>query len=333
MVLLAVLGLLGLAAGRSVVILACGAVVLGLAYGAIAPASAHLSFGAANAKGGLQSGHVVASDWRAAGWSLGALIVPPISVTVGAWPWPRRQDRCSRCCWPAVAARKVGCRSSAGSPVIEWNCLSAATPAPGGRAGVASVGRQPGVLWCAALLCCVYHVQLTSTAQLDLVRAGFALAVYQIAGACTRPLWGWVADRYFTAAHTIALLESEWLSPPCLWAGSALAGRSPQSWPWRCSAGPRLADIRGWPTPSMRGWVVYGEPRLPVWARPRCSQAWRYSRRRLPPQRACLGDIRCSMTGWQLLRLHRRCCFWDGLANHLVPLHATWRPADGTPRQ
>lgn len=41
-VLVAVLGLLGLAAAGSVLSLASGAVVLGLAYGAIAPASAHL---------------------------------------------------------------------------------------------------------------------------------------------------------------------------------------------------------------------------------------------------------------------------------------------------
>jgi nitrate/nitrite transporter NarK len=46
---------------------------------------------------------------------------------------------------------------------------------------------------------------LTRVAGFDLVSAGRALALYQITGAASRPVWGWIADRYFTPARTLAL--------------------------------------------------------------------------------------------------------------------------------
>src|SRR6202041_2220182 len=49
-------------------------------------------------------------------------------------------------------------------------------------------------------------VQLTTVAGLDLVRAGQILAAYQIAGSISRPIWGWIADRFLTPAQTLALL-------------------------------------------------------------------------------------------------------------------------------
>ncbi|MGE0223674.1 MAG: MFS transporter [Acetobacteraceae bacterium] len=48
-------------------------------------------------------------------------------------------------------------------------------------------------------------VHLTSVVRLDLVTAGRILAVYQISGSVSRPIWGWVADRYLTPAHTLAV--------------------------------------------------------------------------------------------------------------------------------
>ena len=48
-------------------------------------------------------------------------------------------------------------------------------------------------------------VQLTTQAGFDLVDAGRMLAVYQIAGTISRPIWGWVADRFLTPSHTLAL--------------------------------------------------------------------------------------------------------------------------------
>ena len=46
---------------------------------------------------------------------------------------------------------------------------------------------------------------LTRVAGFDLVSAGQALAVYQITGAATRPVWGWIADRWITPVQTLAL--------------------------------------------------------------------------------------------------------------------------------
>jgi nitrate/nitrite transporter NarK len=46
---------------------------------------------------------------------------------------------------------------------------------------------------------------LTSVAHFDLVTAGRALALYQITGAVSRPIWGWIADNWLTPAQTLAV--------------------------------------------------------------------------------------------------------------------------------
>ncbi len=48
-------------------------------------------------------------------------------------------------------------------------------------------------------------VHLTSVVRLNLVTAGQILATYQVAGSVTRPIWGWVADRFLTPAQTLAI--------------------------------------------------------------------------------------------------------------------------------
>ena len=47
-------------------------------------------------------------------------------------------------------------------------------------------------------------VHLTSRAGFDLVAAGQALAVYQVAGVVSRPIWGWLADRLVPARVLLA---------------------------------------------------------------------------------------------------------------------------------
>ena len=56
-------------------------------------------------------------------------------------------------------------------------------------------------------------VHLTTVAGFDLIRAGRALAIYQIAGAVTRPIWGWIADRFITPGQTLACMGSAWRQP------------------------------------------------------------------------------------------------------------------------
>jgi len=48
-------------------------------------------------------------------------------------------------------------------------------------------------------------VQLTTVGGFDLIHAGRALATYQIIGAISRPIWGWIADRFITPGRTLAV--------------------------------------------------------------------------------------------------------------------------------
>ena len=68
-------------------------------------------------------------------------------------------------------------------------------------------------------------LQLTERAALDLVTAGQVLAVYQILGVATRPVWGWIADRFISSIRLIGMMG-------LLIAVSALAaGQISESWP------------------------------------------------------------------------------------------------------
>jgi nitrate/nitrite transporter NarK len=68
-------------------------------------------------------------------------------------------------------------------------------------------------------------VQLTTIVGLTLVQAGQILAIYQIAGSISRPIWGWIADRFLTPAQTLALLGLG------MAAASALTGFYGPNWP------------------------------------------------------------------------------------------------------
>jgi len=226
-VLVAVLGLLGLAATGGVLTLALGAVVLGLAYGAIAPASTHLLV-PQTPKPVFNLVMSLRQIGVPLGGVLGALIVPPISLAAGwrlamavqAGPvlalliviqLPRRRwdADCDpdRRLWSGVAGQQI--RLLRDDPRL-W------------RLSIASF------IFSGVQLCFVAFttVQLTSVARLDLVRAGFVLAIYQVAGACTRPVWGWVADRYLSAARMLALLGFGMAAAACA------MGQVGAGWPW-----------------------------------------------------------------------------------------------------
>jgi len=68
-------------------------------------------------------------------------------------------------------------------------------------------------------------LHLTDETGLDLVRAGQVLALYQIAGVTSRPLWGWLADQYISAIKLLGILG-------LLMAIAALAaGQFSENWP------------------------------------------------------------------------------------------------------
>jgi nitrate/nitrite transporter NarK len=85
-------------------------------------------------------------------------------------------------------------------------------------------------------------VQLTNDRQLELVTAARFLALYQIAGVVSRPIWGWLADRLLSAriiligqglVITFATLAAGFINPDwplsaitvlCIAAGISAAG-------------------------------------------------------------------------------------------------------------
>jgi MFS family permease len=223
--LVAVLGLLAIGSGGTLVGLAVGAVVLGTAYGAIAPASTHL---------------LVPNTPRAAfnmvmslrqigvplGGVLGAVLLPPITLAFG-WRWallvqippallltllmelPRRR-------WDSD--RDPDRRLFGRTLLLPFQLLKEAAIR---RLSVASF------VYSGTQLCFVAFmtVDLTTTVGFTLIQAGQVLAVYQVFGAVSRPVWGWIADRYLTPSHTLAVHGVG--MAVC----SVLAGRFSPDWP------------------------------------------------------------------------------------------------------
>jgi MFS family permease len=225
-VLLAAAGMLVIAATSfGIAGLACAAIVLGCGYGAAAPASTHLlvphtprsifNFVMSLRQIGVPLGGVFAAlilpplvpifGWR------GALLVElvPVFLLIIGMELPRRK-------WDAD--RDPGLR-------------------PWGRTLL-----QPFILlrdkrilrlstscffYSGLQLCFVAFmtVHLTTVVGFNLIRAGQMLAVYQIAGSVSRPIWGWVADRYLTPIRTLGVHGVG------MAIAAALAGRFSAAWP------------------------------------------------------------------------------------------------------
>ncbi|MEZ5854001.1 MAG: MFS transporter [Hyphomicrobiaceae bacterium] len=67
--------------------------------------------------------------------------------------------------------------------------------------------------------------QLTTKAGLSLVRAGQALAAYQLAGVVSRPIWGWLSDRVMGARWWLGLQGL------VMCTAAILAGTFSREWP------------------------------------------------------------------------------------------------------
>ncbi|HEY6430839.1 MAG TPA: MFS transporter [Acetobacteraceae bacterium] len=228
-VLLAVLGMLAAAAGGSLGSLALGAVVLGLAYGAIAPASTHLLVPQTPPPvfnlvmslrqigvplGGVLGAIIVPRIVVGAGWRAAMLAeLMPALVLLVLMELPRRT-------WDAD--RSPGRRLWSGTLLQPWRLLrDDRRLRPLSLASFVFSGVQ---------LCFIAFmtVQLTAVVRLGLIQAGMALAAYQVAGAVSRPVWGWVGDRFLSPARMLALLgfgmaittlAAGWLGPSWPWAG------------------------------------------------------------------------------------------------------------------
>ncbi len=205
-VLLAAAGMLALAAsGAGVFGLAMAAVVLGIGYGAAAPASTHLLVPQTP-----QPVFNMVMSLRQIGVPLGgvlaALILPPLVVAFG---------------WREALLTELG-------PVIllvvllelprkRWDIDREPTRRVFGRSLLQPFAllRDPrfrrlsvaAFVYAGLALCLVAFmtVQLTTVVGLDLITAGQILAAYQVAGSISRPIWGWIADRFLTPAQTLAV--------------------------------------------------------------------------------------------------------------------------------
>ncbi len=231
-VLLAALGMLAIAGtAQGVAALAISAVVLGLAYGAAAPASTHLL-----APKTPQSVFNTIMSLRQIGVPLGgvlaALTLPPLVGTLG-WRGallaetvpvlllillmeiPRKE-------WDAELDRT---RYRLAQTLVRPFALLADK-----RIRRLSAGT---FIFSGLQLCFVSFmtVQLTTVVHLDLITAGRILALYQIAGSVSRPIWGWIADRFLTPSHTLAVHGAG------MAAAAALTGQFGPIWPgWAVAA-------------------------------------------------------------------------------------------------
>jgi MFS family permease len=225
-VLLAAAGMLAMAAlGSGVTGLALAVVVLGLGYGAAATASTHLLVPQTP-----QPVFNLVMSLRQIGVPLGgvlaALILPPLTLAIG-WRGALLTEL-----GPVlllIVAMEIPRRSwdhdaEPGRRVLGRSLLQPFSLLRESRFRRLSVA---AFVYAGLSLCMVAFmtVQLTTVVGLTLVKAGQILAAYQIAGSLSRPVWGWIADRFLTPAQTLALLGAG------MAAASVLTGFYGPNWP------------------------------------------------------------------------------------------------------
>lgn len=205
-VLLAAAGMLAIAASSlGITGLACAAIVLGSGYGAAAPASTHLLVPHTP-----RSIFNLVMSLRQIGVPLGgvfaALVLPPLVPVLG-WRGALLIELVP--VFLLIAGMEL--------PRRTWDADRDPLVRPWGR-----VLLQPFILlrdrqilrlsascffYSGLQLCFVAFmtVHLTTVVGFNLIRSGQMLAVYQVAGSVSRPIWGWVADRYLTPTQTLGV--------------------------------------------------------------------------------------------------------------------------------
>ncbi len=225
-VLLAAAGMLLVAVGESSVAgFAVGAVVLGLGYGAAAPASTHLLVP-----------HTPRSVFNMVmslrqigvplGGVLGSLILPPLTLAIG-WRAALLTELVPMLLLMALMeiprqrwdADRDPTRPAFGRTLLQPFAMLRDRRIR--RLSVASFVYSGMQLSFVAFM----TVQLTTTAGFDLVSAARMLAAYQISGTVTRPIWGWIADRWLTPGQTLAVHGLG------MAAAAVLAGEFGAGWP------------------------------------------------------------------------------------------------------
>ena len=205
-VLLATAGMLLLSVfGSGVGGLGLAAVVLGSAYGAAAPASTHLL-----APRTPPAVFNMVMSLRQIGVPLGgvfaALLLPPL-VPLTGWRGALLLELVPVCA--LILTLEI--------PRRVWDAERDPAVNAWGRTLLRPFAllRDPAFIRLSAV-CFIYSglqlcfvafmtVHLTAQAGFGLIRAGQMLAVYQVAGAVSRPIWGWVCDRFLRPSRVLAL--------------------------------------------------------------------------------------------------------------------------------
>jgi MFS family permease len=206
-VMLGVVAMLAIAGSGGLVALGICAFVLGSGYGATAPVSTHLLIPRTDPKVlnlvfsirqiGVPLGGVLAAlllpaltlsfGWRAAFY---AQLVPSV-ILILYFQYYRRSWDADRISTHKLFKAEV------------WRPLYLLRDNPVIRILAIAVFCYAGIQLCFIGFMALH---LTEETGLDLVAAGQVLALYQISGVASRPLWGWLADRYLTSIRLLALL-------------------------------------------------------------------------------------------------------------------------------
>ena len=207
LVLIATLAMLLACSVGSVISVVLGAALLGLAYGATAPASAHLLVPRTPPRvmnlvlsirqigvplGGVLAGLVMAPLTLRLGWQAALLwqTVPVLAAVLLL--------ECVRRSWDVDRdpTRQILSKGLFAPVQILFD-----RPELRRLAFVSFV--YSGLQLC---FIAFITVHLTSKTSFNLVQAGWALAVYQLAAVVSRPIWGWLADKWFSA-HSLLVWQ------------------------------------------------------------------------------------------------------------------------------
>lgn len=225
LVLVATLAMLLACSLGSVASVVLGAALLGLAYGATAPASAHLLVPRTPPRvmnlvlsirqigvplGGVLAGLIMAPMTLSLGWQTALLwqtlpvLVVVLLLEVARRDWDADRD-------PSRQIFSKGLLAPV-QILVERPELR--------RLAFASF------IYSGLQLCFIAFltVHLTSKTGFNLVQAGWALAVYQLAAVVSRPIWGWLADKWLSAKFLLA-----WQGF-IMGAAAVLAGQFTESW-------------------------------------------------------------------------------------------------------
>jgi MFS family permease len=205
LVLVATLAMLIACALGSVFSVVLGAALLGLAYGATAPSSAHLLVPRTPLKmmnlvlsirqmgvplGGMMAGLFMAPLTLSFGWQAALLWQAlPVVVALLLLEYVRQGWDLDR-----DPTRQI---LSAGL----WAPIKIFFERPDLRGLAFACFFYSGLQLC---FIAFLTVHLTSKTSFDLVQAGWALALYQLAAVISRPIWGWLADKWVAARVLLA---------------------------------------------------------------------------------------------------------------------------------